>query len=68
MEKRRPNHRPQKELKTEGIQLSDEFYTIEELAKLLKVHKNTIRNGIKDGRIKAEKFGQQWRIRKKDIQ
>lgn len=64
----RPNHRPRMELKTDGIRLEDEYYTIEELAKLLKVHKNTIRNAIKDGRIKAEKFGQQWRIRKKDIQ
>lgn len=64
----KPNHRPRMKLKTEGIRLEDEYYTIEELAKLLKVHKNTIRNAIKDGRIKAEKFGQQWRIRKKDIQ
>lgn len=68
MEKRNPNHRPRMKLKTDGIKLEDEYYTIEELAKLLKVHKNTIRNAIKDGRIKAEKFGQQWRIRKKDIQ
>lgn len=68
MEKRNPNHRPRMNLKTDGIKLEDEYYTIEELAKLLKVHKNTIRNAIKDGRIKAEKFGQQWRIRKKDIQ
>ena len=68
MNGKRPNHRPRMELKTEGIRLEDEYYTIEELAKLLKVHKNTIRNAIKDGRIKAEKFGQQWRIRKKDIQ
>lgn len=68
MKKRNPNHRPRMKLKTDGIKLEDEYYTIEELAKLLKVHKNTIRNAIKDGRIKAEKFGQQWRIRKKDIQ
>ena len=68
MNETRPNHSPRMELKTEGIRLEDEYYTIEELAKLLKVHKNTIRNAIKDGRIKAEKFGQQWRIRKKDIQ
>ena len=68
MKKRNPNHRPRMELKTDRIKLEDEYYTIEDLAKLLKVHKNTIRNAIKDGRIKAEKFGQQWRIRKKDIQ
>lgn len=68
MKEKRPNHRPPKNLKTTGIRLEDEYYTIGELAELLKVHQNTIRNGIKDGRIKAEKFGQQWRIRKKDIQ
>lgn len=67
MEEKRPNHRPQKELKT-TIKLDEQFYTINELASILKVHPNSIRNGIKDGRIKAEKFGKVWRIRKKEIE
>lgn len=51
----------------EGINLEDNFYTIEELAKILKVHPNTIRNNIKKGKINAKKYGEQWRIRKSDI-
>ena len=54
--------------KAKEISLEDDFYTIDELAKLLKVHSNTIRNNIKKGTIKATKYGEQWRIRKKDIQ
>lgn len=33
------------------------FYTITEFAKILKVHPNTIRNGIKTGRIQAFRVG-----------
>ena len=54
--------------RVESIRLEDDFYTIEELAKILKVHPNTIRNNIKKGKIIAKKYGEQWRIRKSDIQ
>lgn len=67
MEEKRPNHRPPKEMKT-TINLDEQFYTIDEVAKILKVHPNSIRNAIKDGRLKAEKFGKVWRIRKKEIE
>lgn len=53
--------------RVENIQLEDDFYSIEELAKILKVHPNTIRNNIKKGKINAKKYGEQWRIRKSDI-
>ena len=53
--------------RVESIRLEDDFYTIEELAKILKVHPNTIRNNIKKGKIVAKKYGEQWRIRKSDI-
>ena len=33
------------------------FYSIKEFAEKLRVHPNTIRNGIKDGRIVAFKIG-----------
>lgn len=67
MEEKRPNHRPLKEMKT-PIKLDEQFYTINELATILKVHPNSIRNAIKDGRLHAEKFGKVWRIRKKEIE
>ena len=50
----------------------DEFFTIEEFAKILKVHPNTIRNGIKCGRIQAFKVGRghksTYRIFKREIE
>jgi excisionase family DNA binding protein len=67
METKRPNHRPNKELKTIKI-LDDEFYTINEVADILKVHHTTIRRAIKDDRLKAFKFGKKWLIKSKDIQ
>ena len=38
-----------------------------EVADLLRVSNQTIYNMIKDGRIKAVKFGREWRFNRKDI-
>ena len=46
---------------------TDEYYTIYEVADILKLHERTIRNNIKRGTIKAKKIGKSWRIRKSDI-
>ena len=61
MDKRVNNHRPNKPLKPTII-LNDEFYTIEEVAQMLKVHHTTIRRAIKNGRLKAFKIGKKWLI------
>lgn len=66
MEKR-PNHRPNKPLTTTKI-LNDEYYTIYEVADILKVHHTTIRRAIKDNRLKAFKIGTKWLIKAQDIQ
>lgn len=66
MEKR-PNHRPNKPLTTTKI-LNDDFYTIYEVADILKVHHTTIRRAIKDKRLKAFKIGTKWLIKKEDIE
>lgn len=66
MEKR-PNHRPNKSLTT-SENLQDSFYTINEVAKLLKVHHTTIRRAIKSGRLKAYTLHRKWIIKKEDIQ
>lgn len=66
MQDKRPNHRPNKSLKT-NVKLKDQYYTIYEVAEILKVHHTTIRRAIKDNRLKAIKFGTEWRIRKEDI-
>lgn len=62
--------RPKIDLKEKAkeISLEDEFYTIDELANILKVEHKTIRRAIQRGEIKAKKYGRQWRIKKSDIQ
>lgn len=67
MEIKRPNHRPNKELTT-SKQLKDQFYTIQEVASILKVHESTIRRAIKSDRLKAFKIGKKWLIKREDIQ
>lgn len=63
MEQKRPNHRPHKTLKISQV-LNEDFYTIEEASKMFKVHHTTIRRAIKQGRLKAFKFGKKWLISK----
>lgn len=66
-ETKRPNHRPNKPLKTKE-KLQDQFYTIYETADILKVHHTTIRRAIREHRLNAVKIGTKWLIRKQDIQ
>lgn len=63
---KRPNHRPLKDLTT-NKKLNEEYYTILEVAKILKVHHNTIRRAIKRGQIKAIYFGNKWLINKDQL-
>lgn len=67
MENKRPNHRPNKPLTTTKI-LNDEYYTIYEVADILKVHHTTIRRAIKDKRLNAFQIGKKWLIKAKDIE
>lgn len=70
MTEKRPKGRPKTNLmeKAQDIQLQNSFYTVEEVAELLKVHPNSIRNFIREGRIKRIKFGQAVRIPKGEIE
>ncbi|MFH0739415.1 MAG: helix-turn-helix domain-containing protein [Candidatus Omnitrophota bacterium] len=45
-----------------------EFYTVDEVAKALKLHPYTIRRLSREGKIPAFKFGGQWRFNKIDIE
>lgn len=67
MESKRPNHRPNKPLTT-NQELTDNFYTINEVSKILKLHHTTIRRAIKSKRLKAYRLGAKWLIKKEDIQ
>jgi len=44
----------------------DKFYTIPEVAELLKVSERSINRYIKSGKLKASKIGW-WRIKKTDL-
>ncbi|HOW60648.1 MAG TPA: helix-turn-helix domain-containing protein [Candidatus Moranbacteria bacterium] len=45
-----------------------EFYTAQELADILRVNIMTIYRYIKAGKIKAYKFGKEFRIKKNEFQ
>jgi len=42
-------------------------FTVEEAARYLKVHEQTIYSLLRSGRLKGVKVGQQWRIHKEDL-
>lgn len=44
-----------------------ETFTVEELAKYLKLHVYTVRRLARDGKIPSFKAGGQWRFRKDEI-
>ncbi len=46
---------------------NNEFYTVEQVADLLKVHWQTVLNYIKSGKLKAVKLGKGYRISKEAI-
>lgn len=43
---------------------NNEFYTVKQVAELLKVHWQTVLNYIKNGKLKAVKLGKGYRISK----
>ena len=44
------------------------FYTLKEVEQILKISPRTMHNYIKDGKIKAFKVGQNWKISEEDLQ
>ncbi len=48
--------------------MADEIvYTLEEVAKILRISESTVKRLIEDGELRARKVGRQWRIRKIDL-
>lgn len=46
---------------------NNEFLTVEQIAKLLQVHWQTVLNYIKAGKLKAIKLGKGYRIEKREL-
>ena len=44
------------------------YYTIAEAAEMLKLHPQTLRRWIREGRLSAKRFGRQFRLRLEDIE
>lgn len=66
---KKPNHRPPKPKIVEpGTLGGSTYYTIYEVAALMKLHHTTIRRMIKAGELPAKKYGRQWRIKEDDLQ
>lgn len=66
MIKKHPGGRPKKQLSAE-VELTQIYYNIDEAAAILGVHRNTIKNRIKDGSLKANKLGKLWKIPKDSL-
>ena len=62
-----PGGRPKKI--TEPItELTKLYYSMDEAAEVLGVHRNTIKNRIKAGELQAVLIGRQWRIPKEALE
>jgi excisionase family DNA binding protein len=44
------------------------YYTLEEAAGVLKLHPQTLRRWIREGKLPAKRFGKQFRLRREDME
>ncbi len=45
----------------------NKYYSVDEIAELLKIHPKTIQRYIREGRLKANKIGKSWRVSGHDL-
>jgi excisionase family DNA binding protein len=48
--------------------MSGELYSVDQVADRLGLHVRTVRNYVRDGRLKAVRIGKQYRIAREDLQ
>jgi excisionase family DNA binding protein len=48
--------------------MSEELYSIEQVAERLGLHVKTVRNYVREGRLKAVRIGKQYRIARSDLE
>lgn len=48
--------------------MSQELYSVEQVAGLLKLHVRTVRNFVREGRLKAIRIGKQYRVAREDLE
>jgi len=47
---------------------SETYYTLDEAAQILKLHTQTLRRWIRQGKLPARRFGRQFRLRPEDLE
>jgi excisionase family DNA binding protein len=47
--------------------MAESFYSVEQIATLLKLHPKTVQRYIREGRLKAAKVGKSWRVNGHDL-
>ncbi len=47
--------------------MQETFYTVEQIASLLKIHQKTVQRYIREGRLRAVKVGKSWRVSGHDL-
>jgi excisionase family DNA binding protein len=50
------------------MRMPQELYSVEQVANRLGLHVRTIRNYVRDGRLKAVRIGKQYRIAREDLE
>jgi excisionase family DNA binding protein len=48
--------------------MTQELYSVEQVAGLLKLHVRTVRNYVREGRLKAIRIGKQYRVAREDLE
>lgn len=48
--------------------MPDDLYSVEQVAQRLGLHVRTVRNYVRDGRLKAVRIGKQYRIARSDLE
>lgn len=48
--------------------IPEQWLSVEEVAKLLQVHSNTIRRAIREKQLRANKIGKNWRITREAVE
>ena len=48
--------------------MESQFYSVEQVADRLGLHVRTVRNYVRDGRLKAVRIGKQYRIAREDLE
>ena len=47
--------------------MEQKYFSVDEIATIIDLHPKTVRRFIREGKIKAQKMGREWRVRENDF-